>query len=88
MNLNARGKQVYDAIAPLLRQGADLNVLVQHVTGLRDLGCTQQETHDALVNLRQTQESEELEDRLLELMDVVVGWCPQADSIWPDVLKT
>ena len=88
MNLTPRGKQVYDTIEPFLRQGAALDLLVQQVTWLKAMGCTQQETYDALVKLRQRQESPEREDRLLELMDVVAGWCPRADFIWPDVLKT
>ncbi len=84
--MTVAAQQISDALEPLLRKGARLDALVHQVRALKDQGCTQQQTYDALVRLRPTLPPER-EDLVLELMDVVVGWCSKADYIWPEPLQ-
>lgn len=49
-------------------------------------GGTQQAAYLALEKIRHEQTEESEEDRILELMDFVAGFCAQDQRIWAEVL--
>ena len=49
-------------------------------------GGTQQAAYVALEKIRDEQMEEPDEDRILELMDFVAGFCAQAQKIWDESL--
>lgn len=61
--------------------------LRQIIAGLRDLqgaGVSRQEVQHALEALRDRVGDEDIEDRILEVMDIVSGFCRREDTVWED----
>lgn len=64
--------------------GAPLEQLWQKLRHFKTQGIGKQEVLKALENLRQEAADEAVEDRILEVMDFVYGFCSPAMTIWPD----
>ena len=69
----------------LLRH-ASLDEFVETLRVHRDLGVTQEAAYRALEALRSSA-TEEDEDRILEWMDVVAGFCQTSRRVWPTTLS-
>lgn len=66
-----------------LNKEADLGVLHKELRRFRNLGMNMESMLECLEELRKNQ-NEDVEDRILELMDFVVGWCnPTAEIFVP-----
>ena len=65
-----------------LRTGASLDDLAALLRHHRDEGMTQSEAQSVLENMRATL-SEADEDRVLEMLDLVTGFCPVHLRVWP-----
>ncbi|MBV8233219.1 MAG: hypothetical protein JO355_09900 [Planctomycetaceae bacterium] len=61
--------------------------LRQIVSALREYrrsGVTRHEVQLALESLRDQAKDEAIEDRILEVMDIVSGFCPRESTVWED----
>jgi hypothetical protein len=74
-------EHVKNAVWGALSGGASLADLIEILRVHKDQGLTQELAYDALVELRSTADGGS-QDRLLELMDVVSGYCQPKYSIW------
>jgi hypothetical protein len=78
---SARLEMIFSAVEGALARGASLEELVEIVRTFKLDGLTQQSAYETLATLR-TRVSEERENRLLELMDLVSGWCSPQQRLW------
>jgi hypothetical protein len=71
------------------------DALARHATGdeclrmireYKDKGLSQRAAYEALVSLRSA-EDEEHDDRVLELLDVVVSYCHPSSRIWSESIS-
>jgi hypothetical protein len=74
------------AVADGLARGASFDDLVALLIESRDAGLDQQAAYDAITTLRSTTD-EALDDRVLELLDLVSGWCRPSARIWPEPMR-
>lgn len=70
-----------EAIRDALAREATLDELCELLREHRDRGLTQRAAYRALQELRPTMDAP-AEDALLEVMDVVSGWCAPARRVW------
>jgi hypothetical protein len=73
--------------AALARKAAS-DELVAVLRRHRDAGLSQRAAYDSLQTLRSREIGEPDEDRILELMDIVSGFCHPACRLWDDQLTT
>jgi hypothetical protein len=64
--------------------GRSLRQIVAALRDLRGAGVSRQEVERALQGLRSRAPDEAAEDRILEVMDVVSGFCRREDTVWED----
>ncbi len=61
------------------------------LTAFRDSGGTSEEAYRELIRIRkfvvEEEGDEELEDMVLEVMDVVFGWCHPSSRVWKEPPK-
>ena len=69
-----------------LKKQASLQMLREIVCQYKRNGGTQQAAYLALEKVRHEQMEEPDEDRILELMDFVAGFCAQDQRIWDEIL--
>ena len=50
----------------------------------RQHGVTREQVRSALEALRERAPGEETEDRILEILDIVSGFCPRETNVWDD----
>lgn len=74
-----------NAVGPALARGAPLSELIDIVHVHKARGLTQDVAYDALQELRTTADMSS-EDRILELMDVISGFCQPRYRIWESTL--
>jgi hypothetical protein len=75
------------ALRDALSRGGDLLAIVVEY---KDRGLTQAQAYAALEQLRRSAEDsddEATENRIMDAMDIVVGWCSPAARLWPDYYK-
>lgn len=70
-----------NAIESSIRSGGSLDSLVSIARDFKKAGLTQAEAYSSLEILRQTVGPDEI-DLLLDLMDIVSGFCVEAHRIW------
>lgn len=75
-----------DEIKGALQKQASLPMLREIVCQYKQSGGTQQAAYVILEKIRHEQTEESKEDRILELMDFVAGFCAQNQRIWAEVL--
>lgn len=73
-------KELEDAILT----GLPLPQLVSTLREYRRHGVTRDEVQLVLEALRDRAPDESVEDRILEVMDVVSGFCPRERTVWED----
>ncbi len=64
--------------------GLPLRQVVSTLRTYRNLGVSRHEVQLTLEALRDRADDEASEDRILEIMDVVSGFCSQDDTVWED----
>lgn len=69
-----------------LRKNAPLPTLIDLIYKYKQFGGTQQEAYTILEKIRNNDIEESTEDRILELMDFVSGFCSRDKRIWDEVL--
>jgi hypothetical protein len=75
-----------DQIKRALQKQASLQMLREIVCQYKQNGGTQQAAYETLEKIRCEQMEEPDEDRVLELMDFVAGFCAQDQKIWDEIL--
>ena len=75
-----------DQIKRALQKQASLQMLREIVCQYKQNGGTQQEAYETLEKIRREQMEAPDEDRILELMDFVAGFCAQDQRIWDEIL--
>ena len=73
-------------IRDALVRHASLDEFVETLRVHRNLGLTQEDAYQALEALR-SGATEDDEDRILEWMDVVAGFCQPSRRVWPTTLS-
>ncbi len=68
----------------LIRGGTPLLEIVAELRGLKDHGVSKQEMYETLEALRHQAPDETAEDRILEVMDFVSGFCRSDMRIWQE----
>jgi citrate synthase len=69
-----------------LKKRISLQMLRELVCQYKQNGGTQQGAYEILEKIRREQMEEPGEDRILELMDFVAGFCAQDQKIWDEIL--
>jgi hypothetical protein len=59
-----------------------LPAIVERLREYRGLGVSREEVQSALESLRAEARDEAVEDRILEVMDFVAGFCRPEDVVW------
>lgn len=72
-----------EAIAQALARGASLAEIAALLRRLRDIGLSQAAVYEAVEASRAGAEDRE-EDRLLEVLDIVSGFCAPGLRVWGD----
>ena len=75
-----------DQIKRALQKQASLQMLRELVCQYKQAGGTQQAAYETLEKIRRERMEESDEDRILELMDFVAGFCAQDQKIWDESL--
>ncbi len=73
-------------ITKALKKQASVQTLREIVCQYKQYGGTQQAAYMTLEKIRDEQMEEPDEDRILELMDFVAGFCVQEQRIWDEIL--
>ena len=75
-----------DQIKRALQKQVPLQMLREIVCQYKQNGGTPQAAYETLEKIRREQMEEPDEDRILELMDFVAGFCAQDQKIWDEIL--
>jgi hypothetical protein len=67
--------------------GHTLRQIVSILREYQRLGIGRDEVRIALESLRERAPDEEVEDRILEVMDVVSGFCSRENTVWEDEIR-
>lgn len=73
-------------IKEALQKNVSLPTLIDLLYRYKQLGGAQKEAYAILEKIRESDIEEFAEDRILELMDFVAGFCSQDKRIWDEVL--
>lgn len=76
------GEQLSEELEGAITAGLPLRQIVSTLREYRRLGVTRHEVHLVLEGLRDQARDEAMEDRILEVMDIVSGFCPQESTVW------
>jgi hypothetical protein len=68
----------------LITSGLTLRQIVSTLREYQRQGITRHEVQHALEALRDRTPDEAVEDRILEIMDVVSGFCSRENTVWED----
>jgi len=63
---------------------APLHQIISTLHEYRRLGVTREEVKHALERFRNQTKDEATEDRILEVMDIVSGFCARDKTVWED----
>jgi hypothetical protein len=77
-------KILSDELEAEILAGRPLNQIVETLRGFRDVGVSRDEVSQALESLRARTTDETTEDRILEVMDLVSGFCRADPTVWDD----
>ena len=81
--MNTEGCDFRAELAQAFAAGRSLEELLDLVVGFRHRGIAQEAMYLALQQLRASAPDEAYEDRVLDVMDFVWGWCHVSQRIWP-----
>jgi len=68
----------------VISSGIPLGQIVSALREFRRSGVSRHEVQLALESLRDQAKDEAVEDRILEVMDIVSGFCPRESTVWED----
>jgi hypothetical protein len=77
-------KILSDELEAEILAGRPLNQIVETLRGFRDAGVSRDEVSQPLESLRARTTDEATEDRILEVMDLVSGFCRADPTVWDD----
>lgn len=75
---------VFEGLQEAISSGMPFAQIVATLREYRDRGVKRDEVYTALESLRAKAPDEPTEDRILEVMDIVSGWCPTESTVWAD----
>ena len=68
----------------VITAGLPLRQIVSTLRAYRSQGITREEVQLALQALRNQAPDEAVEDRILEVMDIVSGFCSRENTVWEE----
>ena len=77
-------KGLSEELESAITSGHSLGQIDSLLRDLRDAGVSRHEAREALETLRARALDEATEDRILEVMDIVSGFCNSEISVWRD----
>ena len=77
-------QQIVEQLDTVIASGAPLGQIVNVLRQYREAGVAREEAMGALETLRSQAHDENREDRILEVMDIVSGFCSQENTVWAD----
>jgi hypothetical protein len=75
---------LFEGLQEIISAGAPLAHVVSTLREYRDQGASRREVYTALEALREKARVDETEDRILEVMDIVSGFCSPHLTVWSD----
>jgi len=78
------GKCLAEELGGAITAGVPLPQVVSTLRTYQNLGVARQEVQSALEALRSRAPDETTEDRILEIMDIVSGFCSPHMKVWDD----
>jgi hypothetical protein len=78
------GSRLSEELKATLASGSSLCQIFEALGDYRAAGISREEVQDALDCLRSQAQDEAQEDRILEVMDIVSGFCSAENSVWDD----
>jgi hypothetical protein len=78
------GDQLLQGLQRVIASPVSLPQIASALREYRHQGVARQEVQSALEGLRQMAPDEATEDRILEVMDIVSGFCPREMTVWDD----
>jgi anthranilate phosphoribosyltransferase len=78
------GDHRLDALQGAISARVPLSQIVSTLREYRYQGVTREEVQSVLEGLRERAQDEATEDRILEVMDIVSGFCPRETTVWDD----
>jgi hypothetical protein len=77
-------EHLFEELEAAISAGMALRQLIPTLREYRRSGVTRQEVQLALEALRDQARDEATEDRILEVMDIVSGFCTRENTVWED----
>ena len=77
-------EHLLEGLEAVISSGAPLGDVISTLRGYRRLGVTRHEVQVALEELRDQAQDEAKEDRILEILDIVTGFCSPQNTVWED----
>lgn len=79
-----RSEAFFDELEEVVSSPTPLSPVVSTLRRFRDAGISRDEVRRALESLREHARDEATEDRILEVMDIVSGFCSGRNAVWDD----
>ncbi len=77
-------QQIVEQLDTVIASNAPLGQIVNVLRKYREAGVAREEAMGALETLRSQAHDEIREDRILEVMDIVSGFCSVENTVWSD----
>ena len=74
--------EIRSEVERMLSEGASDSLLIERFREWRRAGATQIEVQSVLETMRNDAGDDATEDRILNLLDYVDGWCRRENTIW------
>lgn len=78
------GAHLSRELEEVITSGLTLRQIVSTLREYRRQGITRDEVRHALEALRAQTPDDAVEDRILEIMDIVSGFCSRENTVWED----
>ncbi len=78
------GEKLLAGLQGVISAPVSLSQIVSTLREYQHQGVARHEVQSALEGLRERAHDEATEDRILEVMDIVSGFCPREMTVWDD----
>jgi hypothetical protein len=78
------GHHIVEGLERAISARVPLTQIAMTLREYRQRGVTREQVRSALEALRERAPDEETEDRILEILDIVSGFCPRETTVWDD----
>lgn len=78
------GTDLRSELKRLVLAGSSIQEVLLKLRTLKGQGVTRADVQECLESLRAESEDDAIDDRILEILDFVTGFCRVEDSVWSD----